>query len=42
VVYIFTAPGIQEEHVSKGLDLALEILKKFGNGMDSWSKIFKP
>jgi DNA/RNA-binding domain of Phe-tRNA-synthetase-like protein len=42
VVYIFTAPGIQEEHVSRGLDLALEILKKFGNGMDSWSKIFKP
>jgi DNA/RNA-binding domain of Phe-tRNA-synthetase-like protein len=42
VVYVFTAPGIQEERVSKGLDLALEILKKFGNGMDSWSKIFKP
>jgi DNA/RNA-binding domain of Phe-tRNA-synthetase-like protein len=42
VVYIFTAPGIQEEHVSNGLDLALEILEKFGNGIDSWWKIFRP
>ena len=42
VVYIFTAPGIQEEHVSDGLRLALEILEKFGDGKDSWSKIFKP
>jgi len=42
VVYVFTAPGIQEEHVSNGLRLALEILEKFGHGMDPWSKIFRP
>jgi DNA/RNA-binding domain of Phe-tRNA-synthetase-like protein len=42
VVYIFTAPGIEEEHVSNGLQLALEILERFGNGKDSWWKIFKP
>ena len=42
VVYVYTAPGIQEEQVSNGLQLAIEILEKFGNGKDSWSKIFKP
>jgi DNA/RNA-binding domain of Phe-tRNA-synthetase-like protein len=42
VVYVFTAPGILEEHVSNGLQLALEMLEKFGNGKDSWSKIYKP
>ena len=42
VVYVFTAPGIEEEHVSKGLRSALEILEKFGNGKDSWWKVFKP
>jgi DNA/RNA-binding domain of Phe-tRNA-synthetase-like protein len=42
VVYVFTAPGIQEEQVSNGLQLAVEILEKFGNGRDPWSKIFKP
>ena len=42
VVYIFTAPGIQEDHVSNGLQLALEILGKFGHGKDPWSRIFKP
>ena len=42
VVYIFTAPGIQEEHVSNGLQLALEILEKFGHGKDPWWKVFKP
>jgi len=42
VVYVFTAPGIGEEHVSNGLQLALEILEKFGNGRDSWWKIFRP
>jgi len=41
-VYIFTAPGIQEEQVSNGLQLALEILEKFGHGADSWFKIFSP
>jgi DNA/RNA-binding domain of Phe-tRNA-synthetase-like protein len=41
-VYIFTAPGIQEEQVPNGLNLALEILGKFGHGSDPWSKIFKP
>jgi len=42
VVYIFTAPGIQEEQVSNGLQLALEILENFGHGREPWSKIFKP
>ena len=42
VVYVFTAPGILEEHVSKGLQLALEMLEKFGDGKDPWSKIYKP
>ncbi len=41
VVYVFTAPGIQEEQVSNGLPLALEILEKFGNGIDPWSRVFK-
>lgn len=42
VIYIFTAPRIQEEHVSDGLRLALELLEKFGYGKEVWSKIFKP
>jgi DNA/RNA-binding domain of Phe-tRNA-synthetase-like protein len=42
VVYIFTAPGIEEEHVVNGLQLALEILEKFGGGTDSWWKVFRP
>jgi DNA/RNA-binding domain of Phe-tRNA-synthetase-like protein len=42
VVYIFTAPGIEEEQVSNGLQLALEMLEKFGNGKEAWLKIFKP
>jgi DNA/RNA-binding domain of Phe-tRNA-synthetase-like protein len=42
VVYIFTAPGIQEEYVSNGLQLALDLLEKFGHGKDPWSKVFKP
>jgi len=41
-VYIFTAPGIQEEQVSNGLQLALEILENFGHGRDPWLKIFGP
>jgi DNA/RNA-binding domain of Phe-tRNA-synthetase-like protein len=42
VVYVFTAPEIQEKQVSEGIQLALEILEKFGNGKDSWWKVFKP
>jgi DNA/RNA-binding domain of Phe-tRNA-synthetase-like protein len=42
VVYVFTAPGIQEEQVSDGLQLALEILGEFGHGKDPWWKVFKP
>jgi DNA/RNA-binding domain of Phe-tRNA-synthetase-like protein len=42
VVYVFTAPGIQVEHVSKGIQLALEILQQFGGGKDPWWKVFKP
>ncbi|NWF93666.1 MAG: hypothetical protein HXY46_12160 [Syntrophaceae bacterium] len=41
VVYVFTAPGVQEEQVSNGIQLALEILGKFGNGKDPWWKVFK-
>jgi len=41
-VYVFTAPGIHEEQVSNGVELALEILAKFGGGKDPWWKIFKP
>jgi DNA/RNA-binding domain of Phe-tRNA-synthetase-like protein len=42
VVYVFTAPGIQLEHVSNGIQLALEILQQFGGGKDPWWKVFKP
>ena len=42
VVYVFTAPGIQGEHVSNGIQLALEILQQFGGGKDPWWKMFKP
>jgi len=42
VVYVFTAPGIQEEYVAKGLQLALDILGEFGKGKDPWWKVFKP
>jgi len=42
VVYIFTGPGIQEEYIAKALQLAIEILEKFGNGRDSCVKVFKP
>lgn len=42
VIYVFTAPGIEEEYVSNSLQLALEILEKFGKGKDPWLKVFKP
>jgi len=42
VVYVFTAPGIQEEQVSNGLQLAVKILEQFGQGKDPWWKIFRP
>jgi len=42
VVYVFTAPGIQEEHVSNGIQLALEILEEFGKGTHPWRRVFKP
>ncbi len=42
VVYVFTAPGIVEEHVLNGIQLALEILEKFGGGKETWWKVFKP
>jgi len=41
-VYVFTAPGVKEEFVSKGLQSALEILEKFGGGKDPWWKVFRP
>jgi DNA/RNA-binding domain of Phe-tRNA-synthetase-like protein len=42
VVYVFTAPGIEEENVSNGIQLALEILEKFGGGRNPWWKVFRP
>jgi DNA/RNA-binding domain of Phe-tRNA-synthetase-like protein len=42
VVYVFAAPGIEEEPISKGIELALEILGEFGKGADPWWKIFRP
>jgi DNA/RNA-binding domain of Phe-tRNA-synthetase-like protein len=42
VVYVFTAPGIEEEQVSNGLQLCLDILEKFGHGRDPWWKVFRP
>ena len=42
VVYVFTAPGILEEPVAKGIQLAIDLLEKFGNGKESWWKVFKP
>ncbi len=42
VVYIFSAPGIMEEQISNGLQLALEMLEKFGNGKNPWWKVFRP
>jgi len=42
VVYVFTAPGIEEENVSNGIQLALEILEKLGGGKEPWWKVFRP
>lgn len=42
VVYVFTAPGTEEEYVASGLQLAIEILGEFGSGKDPWRKVFKP
>ncbi len=42
VVYVFSAPGIEEEPVSDGLRLALEILQIFGHGREPWYKVFNP
>jgi len=42
VVYVFAAPGIEENPVSDGLQLVLEILEKFGHGKDPWRQVFYP
>jgi len=42
VVYVFSAPGIEENPVSDGLQLVLEILEKFGHGKDPWRQVFHP
>jgi len=42
VVYVFTAPGIVEENVPNGIQLALEILERFGGGRNPWWKVFRP
>jgi len=42
VIYVFTAPGVEEDPVSKGLQLVLEILEKFGDGKDPWQHVFHP
>ena len=41
-VYVFTAPRIGKKQVSDGLQLALEILEKFGYGKEAWLQIYKP
>ena len=41
VVYVFTAPGVEEGQIENGLQLALEILGKFGFGKNPWWKVFK-
>jgi DNA/RNA-binding domain of Phe-tRNA-synthetase-like protein len=42
VVYVFTAPGIQGEDVFRGIELAMEVLEKFGGGKEPWQKVFRP
>lgn len=42
VVYVYTAPGIEERSVADGITLALEILEKFGGGKEPWYKVFMP
>jgi hypothetical protein len=42
VSYTFIAPGNQEEHVSNGSQLAIDVLEKFGHGKNAWRKAFKP
>jgi hypothetical protein len=42
VVYVFTAPGVEEDPVSRGIQLVLEILEKFGDGKDPWQHVFHP
>jgi len=42
VVYVFTAPGVEEDSVSRGIQLVLEILEKFGDGKDPWQHVFHP
>lgn len=42
VVYVFSAPGIEEEYILKGIKFSIQILERFGNGKDSWYKIFRP
>jgi DNA/RNA-binding domain of Phe-tRNA-synthetase-like protein len=42
VVYVFAAPGIEENPVSDGLQLVLEILEEFGHGKDPWQQVFHP
>ena len=42
VVYVFTAPGVEENPVSDGLQLVLETLEKFGHGKDCWQQVFHP
>ncbi len=42
VVYVFSAPGIGEDNILKGIIFSLETLERFGNGKDPWYKIFRP
>ena len=42
VIYVFTAPRIQEEYVANGLQLALGILQRFGNGKEPWWNVLRP
>jgi len=42
VVYVFTAPGISEEPVRQGIEMALQTLEEFGKGKEPWWHIFRP
>jgi len=42
VVYVFSAPGIEEEYILNGIKFSLDILERFGSGKYPWYKIFKP
>ena len=42
VIYVFSAPGVEEDPISNGLQLVLEILAKFGQGEAPRWQVFRP